>query len=107
MTSWELGTAAEALTELSWPTLSVFNKAAFPPPARLNATLNATDVLSIANRLVQPMHLRVSSRVLNDAMRRTVSAKPQDTLSLIAGQGSAADPASTHILRRRLGLPDH
>lgn len=45
--SWELGAAAEALTELYWPTLSVFHKKAFPP--RLSAKVNATDVLSIAN----------------------------------------------------------
>ncbi|KAF9452154.1 hypothetical protein P691DRAFT_722454 [Macrolepiota fuliginosa MF-IS2] len=75
--SWELGTAAEALTELSWPALSVFNKTAFPPPAHLNATLNATDVLAIANR--------------------TVSAKPPDSLPLIANEGSAADPASIGV----------
>ncbi|KAJ3574544.1 hypothetical protein NP233_g1709 [Leucocoprinus birnbaumii] len=75
--SWELGTAAEALTELYWPALSVFNQSAFPPPARLNSTLNATDVLSIANR--------------------TVSTRPANTMPLITNQGSSADPASIGV----------
>ncbi len=35
---------------------------------------------------------------------RTVAAKPVDSLSLIAGQGSVADPASAHISRRRVEL---
>lgn len=47
--SWELGTAAEALTELDWPALSVFNASAFPPPHVLNSANNASDVLKIAN----------------------------------------------------------
>ncbi|KAF8897210.1 Six-hairpin glycosidase-like protein [Infundibulicybe gibba] len=72
--SWELGTAAEALTEYSWPSLSVFSPSAFPPPTRLNATLNASDVLSIAQRVV--------------------SSKKDNSLPLISDQGSAADPAS-------------
>ncbi|GLB33486.1 putative glycosyl hydrolase family 88 [Lyophyllum shimeji] len=75
--SWELGTAAEALTEYSWPALSVFERSAFPPPAHLNFSLNATDVLQIA---VQ-----------------TVSTKPANSLPLIANQGSAADPASIGV----------
>jgi len=75
--SWELGTAAEALTELSWPSLSVFEKSAFPPPARLKASLNASDVLDIAVK--------------------TVSKKPADSLPLVADQGSAADPASIGV----------
>ncbi|TFK43267.1 Six-hairpin glycosidase-like protein [Crucibulum laeve] len=75
--SWELGTAAEALTEFSWPALSVFNASAFPPPAHLNVSLNATDVLLIANR--------------------TVSNKPPTSLALIASEGSAADPASIGV----------
>lgn len=50
--SWELGTAAEALLELSWPSLSVFNSSAFPPPSRLNATATPSDVLTIANQCV-------------------------------------------------------
>lgn len=46
--SWELGAAAQALTEFSWPALSVFEKTAFPPPTHLTAALNASDVLEIA-----------------------------------------------------------
>ncbi|KAF8076064.1 Six-hairpin glycosidase [Lyophyllum atratum] len=75
--SWELGTAAEALTEQSWPALSVFEPTAFPPPAHLDASLNASDVLQIAVK--------------------TVSKKPADSLPLIANQGSAADPASIGV----------
>ncbi|KDQ64943.1 hypothetical protein JAAARDRAFT_28605 [Jaapia argillacea MUCL 33604] len=76
--SWEVGTAAEALTELSWPALSVFRPTAFPPPTHLNATLNATDVLAIANE--------------------TVQSKPAGTLPLVGGTGVAAgDPASLGV----------
>lgn len=75
--SWELGTAAQALTEYSWPALSVFEASAFPPPPHLNASLNASDVLQIAVK--------------------TVSRKPSTSLPLIAGQGSAADPASIGV----------
>ncbi|RDB20479.1 hypothetical protein Hypma_012481 [Hypsizygus marmoreus] len=75
--SWELGVAAEALTEFSWPALSVFERSAFPPPAHLNVSLNASDVLEIAVK--------------------TVSRKPADSLALIANQGSAADPASIGV----------
>lgn len=75
--SWELGTAAEALLELSWPGLSVFNATAFPPPGRLKGTAFPTDVVNIANR--------------------TVSQRPSGSLSLIANQGSAADPASLGV----------
>ncbi|KAF5321835.1 hypothetical protein D9619_001048 [Psilocybe cf. subviscida] len=75
--SWELGTAAQALTEISWPALSVFNKTAFPPPTRLVGSHIPVDVLAIANK--------------------TVSAKPADSLALIPNQGSAADPASIGV----------
>ncbi|KAJ7591410.1 Six-hairpin glycosidase [Mycena floridula] len=71
--SWELGTAAEALTELSWPTLSVFNSGAFPPPTKLDAALNASDVLAIATRVV--------------------SAKSSDSMTLVV-DGAVGDPAS-------------
>ncbi|KJA24576.1 hypothetical protein HYPSUDRAFT_476772 [Hypholoma sublateritium FD-334 SS-4] len=57
--SWELGTAAETLLELSWPSLSVFSSSAFPPPSHLNATATPSDVLEIA--------------------KNTVSAKPVDS----------------------------
>ncbi|KAF8974688.1 Six-hairpin glycosidase-like protein [Flammula alnicola] len=75
--SWELGTAAEATLELSWPSLSVFNSTAFPPPARLTPPAAPTDVLAIANK--------------------TVSAKPANSLALISNQSSAADPASIGV----------
>lgn len=55
--SWELGTAAEALTEFSWPALSVFNISAFPPPIHLNDSYNASDVLSIAEQYVSNLSL--------------------------------------------------
>ncbi|KAL0949131.1 hypothetical protein HGRIS_009215 [Hohenbuehelia grisea] len=72
--SWELGTAAEALTEYSWPSLSVFNSSAFPPPAHLSATNNSSDVLDIVNKVI--------------------NAKPADSKPLFPNEGSAADPAS-------------
>ena len=50
--SWELGAAAEALTEYEWKSLSVFDAGAFPPPSLLNDTLNATDVINIATQYV-------------------------------------------------------
>ncbi|KAJ3857150.1 Six-hairpin glycosidase [Lentinula lateritia] len=75
--SWELGTAAEALTELVWPALSVFNASAFPPPHVLDSANNASDVLKIAND--------------------TVSAKPNDSLALVANDGAVGDPASIGV----------
>jgi hypothetical protein len=72
--SWELGTAAEALTELSWPALSVFRSSAFPPPSQLNASLNASDVLQIA--------------------AATIQAKPYDSMALVANDLAVGDPAS-------------
>ncbi|KAF8665575.1 hypothetical protein AX16_000033 [Volvariella volvacea WC 439] len=75
--SWELGTAAQALTEYSWPALSVFNVSAFPPPSPLPPSLNASDVLSIAHTVVLE--------------------RPHNTLALIANEGSAADPASIGV----------
>jgi len=47
MHSWEIGTLAEALTELEWKQLGVFAPNSIPPPARL-AHGEAEDVLSIA-----------------------------------------------------------
>lgn len=44
--SWEIGTELEALTELEWPSLSVFQRTAFPPPAHLTHG-EAADVLNI------------------------------------------------------------
>jgi hypothetical protein len=76
--SWELGTAAEALTELSWPGLSVFRSTAFPPPTQLNASLNASDVLQIASE--------------------TVQNKPFDSMALVANDSAVGDPASEPTL---------
>ncbi|PPR02489.1 hypothetical protein CVT24_002038 [Panaeolus cyanescens] len=75
--SWELGTAAEALLELSWPELSVFNSSAFPPSGHFTGLRFPEDVVNIANE--------------------TVTKKPPNTLPLIANQGSAADPASIGV----------
>ncbi|KAJ2915034.1 hypothetical protein MD484_g5402, partial [Candolleomyces efflorescens] len=72
--SWELGTAAQALTEVYTPGLSVFNATAFPPPTRLNSSWTPTDVFAIVNR--------------------TLRNKPSHSKALFANQGSAADPAS-------------
>lgn len=47
MHSWEIGTLAEALTELEWKQLGVFARYSIPPPAQL-APGEAEDVLSIA-----------------------------------------------------------
>ena len=51
--SWELGTAAQALTEISWPELSVYSRTAFPPPARLNGKDFPVDVINIASESVR------------------------------------------------------
>ncbi|PFH52600.1 hypothetical protein AMATHDRAFT_189281 [Amanita thiersii Skay4041] len=75
--SWELGTAAEALTELSWPALSVFERTAFPPTNHRNASYNAADVLDIANKVM--------------------ATRPKDSPSLVANDGAAADPASIGV----------
>ncbi|KAF9057455.1 Six-hairpin glycosidase-like protein [Panaeolus papilionaceus] len=75
--SWEVGTASEALLELSWPELSVFNASAFPPSRHLTGSAFPKDVVQIAND--------------------TVSKKPPNTLALLANQGSAADPASIGV----------
>jgi hypothetical protein len=49
MGSWEIGTLAEALTELEWPSLAVFAPQSIPPPTHL-AGDEAADVLSIAEK---------------------------------------------------------
>ncbi|KAF8204856.1 hypothetical protein BJ912DRAFT_1052176 [Pholiota molesta] len=72
--SWELGTAAEALRELSWPSLAVFNASAIPPRYRLDVPVAPNDVLDIAQ-----------------------NGKPADSLPLVANDGSAADPASIGV----------
>ncbi|EGO01597.1 glycoside hydrolase family 105 protein, partial [Serpula lacrymans var. lacrymans S7.3] len=49
--SWELGTAAEALTELSWPSLAVFQSSAFPPIT--NESHRPSDVIDIATKVIK------------------------------------------------------
>lgn len=49
MYSWEIGTLAEALTELEWPKLAVFAPGSIPPPTYLRKG-RASDVLSIAEK---------------------------------------------------------
>ncbi|KAF5393863.1 hypothetical protein D9757_000293 [Collybiopsis confluens] len=75
--AWELGTTAEALTELDSPFLSVFNASAFPPQHDLDASNNASEVLKIANDIV--------------------AAKPNDSLALIAYDAAVGDPASLGV----------
>ncbi|TFK56177.1 Six-hairpin glycosidase [Heliocybe sulcata] len=75
--SWELGTAAEALTELYWPELSVFRATGVPPPTKLNSSDEASDVLGIA--------------------RNTVSTKSGQSLPLVQGDGAVGDPASLGV----------
>ncbi|KAH8830616.1 Six-hairpin glycosidase [Flagelloscypha sp. PMI_526] len=72
--SWERGTAAEALLELSPAGLSVYGEDSIPPPAKLPKNANLTDFSTIVNDVV--------------------AAKPPDSKPLIDGQGSVADPAS-------------
>lgn len=47
--SWELGTAAQALTEAYTPQLSVFSPTAFPPPSILNVSWTPVHTLDIVN----------------------------------------------------------
>ena len=49
LSSWEIGTLAEALTEYEWPHLAVFAPGSIPPPAHLRKG-EAADVLSIAKK---------------------------------------------------------
>ncbi|KAG2013357.1 glycosyl hydrolase family 88 [Coprinopsis cinerea AmutBmut pab1-1] len=72
--SWELGAAAQALTEVYTPGLSVFEPSAFPPPRPLNQSWTPTYVFAIVNE--------------------TLDRKPANSRPLFANQGSSADPAS-------------
>ncbi|KAI0832503.1 Six-hairpin glycosidase [Trametes gibbosa] len=74
--SWEIGTAMEALTELEWPSLSVFG-GSLPPPVKLS-TGTGTDVINWATQIVR--------------------AKPDpNALPLIDGDGAVGDPASIGV----------
>ncbi|TFY55339.1 hypothetical protein EVG20_g9357 [Dentipellis fragilis] len=86
--SWEIGTLAEALTELEWPALSVFSPNSIPPPRKLPAHENANDVLQIAEQVV--------------------ANKAPGSLPLIDGDGAVGDPASigSAVLLRNWTRPD-
>ncbi|KAI0650661.1 Six-hairpin glycosidase [Trametes meyenii] len=74
--SWEIGTALEALTELEWPSLSVFG-GSLPPPVKLTSGTGA-DVTEWATKIVK--------------------AKPDpNALPLIDGDGAVGDPASIGV----------
>ncbi|CAL1701354.1 unnamed protein product [Somion occarium] len=77
--SWELGTAAQALTELNASSLSVFSPFTLPPPTRLDDRLNASasDVINIATNIVR--------------------ALPVDSKVLVDGDGAVGDPASLGV----------
>ncbi|KAI0260506.1 Six-hairpin glycosidase-like protein [Gloeopeniophorella convolvens] len=72
--SWEIGTLAEALTEVEWSRLSTFAPGSVPPPPRLPWYEHASDVLTIAED--------------------TIDQKANGTLALADGDGSVGDPAS-------------
>lgn len=86
--SWELGTRAQALLELSSPEFSVLtppkSSIPFPPPTSLNASQNASlvDVFSIARSAIS------SSNDDDDN---------EDGEPLLGGNGSAGDPASVGV----------
>ncbi|KAI0352875.1 Six-hairpin glycosidase [Trametes cingulata] len=73
--SWEIGTALETLTELEWPSLSVFG-GSLPPPSKLSSG-TAKDVTDWATRIVK--------------------AKDPSSLPLIDGDGAVGDPASIGV----------
>lgn len=50
--SWEIGTAMEALTELEWPELSVFG-GSLPPPVKLDPH-TASDIISWTTKWALP-----------------------------------------------------
>ncbi|KAI0289496.1 Six-hairpin glycosidase [Russula brevipes] len=113
--SWELGTLAEALTELESPQLSVFALGSIPPPPHLGKG-QARDVLSISEQYVYPsIPEAFSSRVVKPCANAALSAttcsvvahKPPNSLPLIDGDGQVGDPASigVSVLLRNWTLP--
>ncbi|KAF8499997.1 Six-hairpin glycosidase [Hysterangium stoloniferum] len=78
--SWEIGTRAQALTELNAPFYSVFSNTPLPPPiSPPSSSTNLTEVISIAIKTIsQP--------------RNTTGPQP-----LIANDGAAGDPASIGV----------
>lgn len=83
--SWELGTRAQALLELSTPSFSVLTtNVSLPPPTSLNSSLNNSlaDVFTIAQNAVAAL------------------PPPPDNGTgqpLADGEGSAGDPASIGV----------
>ncbi|KAH9991633.1 glycosyl hydrolase family 88-domain-containing protein [Russula compacta] len=72
--SWEIGTLAEALTEIEWPALSPLTASSVFPQVPLPWWQNAYDVLAIAEIIIDQ--------------------QTNGTLPLTNGQGSVGDPAS-------------
>ncbi|KAI0290829.1 hypothetical protein BC826DRAFT_1025519 [Russula brevipes] len=93
--SWELGTRAQALLELSAPSFSVLTPSVpLPPPSSLDAATNSSlaDVLTIARNAVAALPSPPANGV----------GQP-----LFKGDASAADPASVGIavlIANRTGL---
>jgi|SRR5712671_4555507 len=84
ISSWELGTRAQALLELDAPSYSVLTRPVTVPPPSFNASSNASlaDVLSIARNAVAALSSPPSNGI----------GRP-----LFAGDSSAADPASIGV----------
>ncbi|KAI0296737.1 Six-hairpin glycosidase-like protein [Multifurca ochricompacta] len=83
--SWELGTRAQALIELSAPSFSVLTPSIpLPPPSTLNSSTNASlaDVLTIARNVVTVLPPSPSNG----------TGQP-----LFLGDGSSGDPASVGV----------
>jgi hypothetical protein len=83
--SWELGTRAQALLELSAPSYSVITPSVrLPPPSSLDSSLNATlaDVFTIARNAVAALPPPPSNG----------TGQP-----LVLGDASAGDPASIGV----------
>lgn len=80
---WELGTEAEALTELDFPTLSVYSPLSLPPPTHLNSTYNASEVLSIATTVVQNKPANIQPFIQDGAVGDPPSAQSLPSFFLI------------------------
>ncbi|KAF8259459.1 Six-hairpin glycosidase [Lactarius quietus] len=91
--SWEIGTLAEALTELEWKHLGVFSPYSIPPPAQLPPGVAADTIM-----LMPPAVASFS----------VVAEKVPGTQPLINGDGAVGDPASigVSVLLRNWTLPN-
>jgi hypothetical protein len=87
--SWELGTAVEALMDFSWPSLPVFAPTAFPPPAPLHASLR------IAIKCVPRNHQRAKDVPPNTIISGLFPRSPGIPFRLFLGKGV---PQSVSIL---------